>query len=372
MSTLYQVPCRVRGTGLRCRMMARRAYLAFSRKKCASCRGGLGGKPWHGTRKDFHRGIAPRWGGERASGPVGTRVSRRYVLAALLAMGGVAAASATESDAVDKSLEHRWTLHDGKHWQADSPDKEDPASTEAIEQTGGSCPIGMVEVRGRMKVDPAPYYLEALQALSCHRWLNRDFPERCGEFDRAKWLALLAPIDTVGMTYCIDRYEYPNTKGQFPWVFVTWTEAADLCADQGKRLCTEDEWTLACEGEEAWPYPYGYTRSEDACLIDRPARAYDESAWSDRSSVAAMMELDRVWQGEPSGSRAACRSPFGVYDMTGNVDEWTVSTASRGYRSILKGGYWGQVRNRCRVSTRAHGESFAFYQQGFRCCASPD
>jgi sulfatase modifying factor 1 len=85
-----------------------------------------------------------------------------------------------------------------------------------------------------------------------------------------------------------------------------------------------------------------------------------------------MLELDHVWQGEPSGSRAACRSPLGVYDMTGNVDEWTQSTASRGYRSILKGGYWGQVRNRCRVSTRVHSEAFAYYQQGFRCCANLD
>jgi formylglycine-generating enzyme required for sulfatase activity len=59
---------------------------------------------------------------------------------------------------------------------------------------------------------------------------------------------------------------------------------------------------------------------------------------------------------------------FGVYDLIGNVDEWTRS-AVRGRPSILKGGYWGPVRTRCRPTTRAHGESHAFYQQGFRCCA---
>jgi acyl carrier protein len=58
-----------------------------------------------------------------------------------------------------------------------------------------------------------------------------------------------------------------------------------------------------------------------------------------------------------------------VYDLTGNVDEWTDGKISRGNRSILKGGYWGQVRARCRPSTRVHGEDFACYQQGFRCCA---
>jgi Sulfatase-modifying factor enzyme 1 len=309
---------------------------------------------------------------------VEAKIRRYMLLGALLALGGIAATSAIrDSFAANecsplRTSEREWILHNGRHWQVVSPDKEDPITTDQIEQTRGSCPTGMVEVRGHMKLDPAPDYVEAMQALMCSRWLNRDFPERCAEFDRARWLAFVAPIDTTEMAYCIDRYEYPNIKGQVPWVLVTWTETADLCADQGKRLCTEDEWTFACEGEDASPYPYGFTRSEDACVIDRAAREYDERAWIDRSSAAAMLELDRVWQGEPSGSRSTCRSRFGVYDMTGNVDEWTQSTASRGHRSILKGGYWGQVRNRCRASTRVHGESFSFYQQGFRCCANLD
>jgi hypothetical protein len=37
---------------------------------------------------------------------------------------------------------------------------------------------------------------------------------------------------------------------------------------------------------------------------------------------------------------------------------------------VFKGGYWGPVRARCRASTRVHNEDYAFYQQGFRCCAS--
>jgi len=145
--------------------------------------------------------------------------------------------------------------------------------------------------------------------------------------------------------------------------------ARDRATRDGKRLCSETEWTFACEGEEAWPHPYGYTRSPEICDIDRPWRGFDQRAFWDRSSRAAMLELDRLWQGEASGSRPACRSPFGIYDMTGNVDEWTQSVSTQGHCSILKGGYWGQVRSRCRPSTRVHDEDFAFYQQGFRCCA---
>ena len=88
-----------------------------------------------------------------------------------------------------------------------------------------------------------------------------------------------------------------------------------------------------------------------------------------RSGHNAMLELDRLWQGLPSGSRPTCKSKTGVYDMTGNVDEWTKSSVPGERPSVLKGGYWGPVRTRCRPATKAHDETHTFYQQGFRCCA---
>jgi formylglycine-generating enzyme required for sulfatase activity len=263
---------------------------------------------------------------------------------------------------------HKWALQEGRHWQVVSETSEHPDLTAAVEANGGSCPVGMVEVRGKMRLDGHAGSIDAMQKLACTRWISVEFPERCAEFDAEQWRAYVAELPTVEMSFCIDRYEYPNVKGQFPWVFVTWTEAAEICESGGKRLCSEMEWTFACEGEDALPYPYGFERSEAACVIDRPWKEPDERRFDDRTSDSALHELDRVWQGEACGSRPACRSAFGVYDMTGNVDEWTYSTASQGVRSILKGGYWGEVRARCRPSTRVHGENFAYYQQGFRCC----
>jgi formylglycine-generating enzyme required for sulfatase activity len=105
----------------------------------------------------------------------------------------------------------------------------------------------------------------------------------------------------------------------------------------------------------------GESRGDHADGLDAPEAG--------RTDGRALAEIDRLWQGEASGARSRCRSPFGVYDMTGNVDEWTVSVRPGERPSILKGGYWGPVRTRCRPSTRAHGEDYASYQQGFRCCA---
>jgi len=259
----------------------------------------------------------------------------------------------------------------GEHWQIISSGGEDASVTDEAEGTRGACAPGMVKAAGRMKVDGWGYAdeIDALQQTTCVDWIDRQFPERCARFDRGRWLTESERVQTREMGFCIDRFEYPNRRGAFPWIMVTWTEAATLCRDEGKRLCTEAEWTFACEGEEAMPYPYGYTRDASACVIDRPEREVNESVLMPRNSDRALAEIDRLWQGEASGMRPRCRSAFGVYDMTGNVDEWTTSVIPGERPSVLKGGYWGPVRTRCRPTTRAHGEGFAYYQQGFRCCA---
>jgi sulfatase modifying factor 1 len=83
-------------------------------------------------------------------------------------------------------------------------------------------------------------------------------------------------------------------------------------------------------------------------------------------------EFARLWQADPIGSHPNCVSSFGVYDLTGNVDEWTDNQADdpgTDKVSTLNGGYWGPVRNTCRLTTGSHGPTFSFYQVGFRCCA---
>jgi hypothetical protein len=222
----------------------------------------------------------------------------------------------------------------------------------------GSCPDGMLEVEGS-------FCPEVEQ--KCLRWIDPEgvFPRRCAEF---------APTSRcVGKTtpkhFCIDRYEWPNKPGENPVVMKTWFEAKDACAATGKRLCGDSEWTVACEGQERLPYPYGYDRSSEACNIDKPHPDVNERALGSADAKVRDAEAKRLWQGEPSGSRASCVSPYGVFDMTGNVDEWVVNESGLPFKSGLKGGYWGPVRDRCRPMTTVHAESFSFYQIGFRCCS---
>lgn len=286
----------------------------------------------------------------------------RAVSVALVTIGLSLAAGAAAEPATQ--LLHDWREVGTNHWQIVSPSGEPTDVTDAAEKTRGACPPGMVEVKGNYRVSEIG---DELQKSVCSKWINREFPERCASFDKDKWAAIRDKLPTKAMRFCIDRYEYPNKKGEYPLILVNFPESEGMCKQAGKRLCSENEWTFACEGEDALPYPYGYDRDKDACVTDKPWRPFDPDAYY-KGKGAVVPELDKLWQGLPSGAQPKCRSVFGVYDMTGNVDEWTSSSVG-GRRSILKGGYWGPVRTRCRPSTRAHGEAHAFYQQGFRCCA---
>lgn len=232
----------------------------------------------------------------------------------------------------------------------------------------GKCLPGMIEVQGRYcqavmhkcikggrtyrgKADPSwtPYFCDAYEE-GYARCLGREEPKH----------------------FCMDEYEFPNRAGEIPQVMVTWYEARAQCESQGKRLCGDDEWTLACEGPERRPFAYGWARDATACNIDRPWIKPDDGilASKDKDRIAA--EIDRLSQRVPSGSMPGCTSPFGVKDLGGNVDEWTVNVTlgGRPYRSMFKGGHWCKgARNRCRPTTESHDETTAYYAEGFRCCA---
>jgi formylglycine-generating enzyme required for sulfatase activity len=175
------------------------------------------------------------------------------------------------------------------------------------------------------------------------------------------------------MHYCMDRYEWPNRRGEKPRTLTSWQDARATCAAAGKRLCTEEEWNFACEGEEMRAYVYGNARDPDQCNFDRPyrPRAFVFTAWDACQADPACKEaFDAIDQRLPAGSLETCRSKQGIYDLIGNANEWVMIPDKRTpHRSGIKGGWWGPVRARCRPTVTFHDEGDFGYEVGFRCCA---
>jgi hypothetical protein len=219
----------------------------------------------------------------------------------------------------------------------------------------GACPTGMVFVEG-----------EACTEVEhvCLQKMEDDPARRCLEFK----VGADKCIGSRGrLRFCMDRYEWPGTPGAQPRVLVDYFAAEKLCKSVGKRMCKEDEFYLACEGPEHWPYAWGHVRHPSPCNVDRPYFMVDWKKWA-KGGEAMREEAVRLDQALPIGT-SKCWSPYGIHDIAGNVDEWTTSRPGRELLGSLNGGYWGPVQNACRYVTLVHGPEFMFYQIGFRCCA---
>lgn len=151
--------------------------------------------------------------------------------------------------------------------------------------------------------------------------------------------------------FCIDQYEYPNIKDKEPLYDPNFEEAKLHCQKEGKHLCTNQEWTLACEGKEKRRWPYGN-------LYD-PRMCHDQGYTSQEGGMV-----------QPSGSFSECKTPEDVYDINGNLWEWTMD-ADNSNIGYLKGGGWNISAGlgQCRVSAPAQ-TNFHSGELGFRCCAN--
>lgn len=149
--------------------------------------------------------------------------------------------------------------------------------------------------------------------------------------------------------YVIDLFEHPNLKTSAPTLEYTAAAAAKACEAEGKRLCTASEWEKACKGPSMYAYSYGDT--------------FDPSFCGDG--------LDETYR---SGAHDACRSGWGVYDMSGNFREWT-STIQPGSnnRIQVKGGVRAAAEKgtRCAFS-KDERANYSDKAISFRCCRDAD
>lgn len=186
--------------------------------------------------------------------------------------------------------------------------------------------------------------------------------------------------------FCMDRYEAPNVAGELPLVMYTLVESEDWCEAHGKRLCFDSEWQKACEGPDQKVYPYGDTHQPGKCNDDKLWKVYTQSLlnqWPSDASEPDVESLDQLfanagsaadhvedlYQGEGGGENPDCGGHYGVYDLVGNVEEWTrrADGGTPDFHGTLKGRYWAESRT-CQNGVKTHGDLFRFYEIGFRCC----
>lgn len=147
---------------------------------------------------------------------------------------------------------------------------------------------------------------------------------------------------------CMDMYEAPNKPGAPVYNPGNWFGAVGVCQQSGKRLCSTQEWMLACQGP-GWEFPYGNEYIDSYCNV-----GYTEG------------HLERI------GSRPFCVSAWGVYDLIGNAQEWA-GTEKKENATVLGGRFFdapGEAIS-CRGSLVAGNPILEGNELGMRCCIDP-
>jgi formylglycine-generating enzyme required for sulfatase activity len=165
---------------------------------------------------------------------------------------------------------------------------------------------------------------------------------------------------------------YPPEKADHPVVYVDWYDANEYCHWIGKRLPTEEEWEKAARGPDGRIFPWGNTFDVK--------KANSPQYW---------LSLNKEGSTTPVGRFENGKSPYGVYDMAGNVYEWTSNwykpyprnmefNAHYGEKNkIVRGGSWydclsygcglsAPSYNRSRFAPEIRNKGF-----GFRCAKNP-
>jgi serine/threonine-protein kinase len=180
----------------------------------------------------------------------------------------------------------------------------------------------------------------------------------------------IAPTTIHLNNFWIDQYQITNTKyqqymtetgapppevwpgeGDHPVVGMIWEGAVNYCQWANKRLPTEAEWEVAGRGPGTVShlYPWGNDVTADGQALRLP----DQDTY-------------------PVGTQSFNRSPFGVFDMVGNVWEWVGEPYVTGHEEfkLLRGGRYGLPINDLAYRLAvAPGDTRYIKFASFRCAA---
>jgi len=175
------------------------------------------------------------------------------------------------------------------------------------------------------------------------------------------------PLNDPGLRLDFDGSTFSPQSGyeNHPMTMVTWFGAKAFCDYLGYRLPTEIEWEKAARGEDARPFPWGdeiessnanYYSSHDVFEkiigglgVTTPVGFYNGDSYDDFATIDSP-------------------SPYGLYDMAGNVWQWTGDVYENQHYRYMRGGSKDNYAYNLRVWTRnSAGPEYFSPGVGFRC-----
>ena len=185
------------------------------------------------------------------------------------------------------------------------------------------------------------------------------------KIEAGDWLFI--PLDDPSQRIQFDGTTFTVQSGyeKHPMTRVTWFGAWGYCQYFGTRLPTELEWEKAARGTDERPFPWGdEIQRGHANFYSSRDPFEDMASFGSRTSPVGFYN-GQVYDGFQTIDSA---SPYGLYDMAGNVWQWTGDVYEGMHYRFMRGGSKDTYDMDLRIWVRNNATPTYFSPGvGFRC-----
>ena len=185
------------------------------------------------------------------------------------------------------------------------------------------------------------------------------------EFAAGDWLHI--PLDEQGLRITRDGDRFVAMSGyeNRPMVHVTWFGAKAYCEFFGGRLPTEVEWEKAARGTDGRPFPWGDEIKPENANYYSSHDLFEKIVGGLGDTTPVGFYNGKTYDGYKTIDSP---SPYGLYDMAGNVWEWTGDVYEDAHYRYMRGGSKADFAYNLRTWTRNNATPVHHSPNvGFRC-----
>lgn len=150
-----------------------------------------------------------------------------------------------------------------------------------------------------------------------------------------------------------------------PVVAITWFGAKAYCEYFGWRLPTEIEWEKAARGTDGRAYPWGNEIAKNQANAYNSLDPFEKGIGAQGNTTPVGFYNGKTYDGYTT---LDAKSPYGLYDMAGNVWQWTGDVYEGMHYRFMRGGSKQNYPSDLRVWSRNSAEpDYSGPSTGFRC-----
>jgi formylglycine-generating enzyme required for sulfatase activity len=185
------------------------------------------------------------------------------------------------------------------------------------------------------------------------------------EIEAGDWLHVPLKDPSLRITFDGQTFGVKPGYENHPMTLVTWFGAKAYCDFYGGRLPSESEWEKAARGTDNRPFPWGNEIELNSANLYASRDPFEQLAGKQGDTTPVGFYNGKTYDGYLT---ADSRSPYGLYDMAGNVWQWTADLQEGIHDRWLRGGSKGNYGYNLRIwEHNSARPDYASPSVGFRC-----